>query len=199
MARTKQNEGIAHVNWRVEVWPKRWFSDPDESDCREMVEQIKRHVDSVQSADAVADDICASCFAEWEIDPETGEPACCEAAIEWYRKDQKEKAERRAAASKARERCFKCKWRGSVPGSAHSCCKHPAIDDTDALAALVSMLKAKGCYPWSTTRAKGALQIEGDQHGVAKGWFMWPHNFDPTWLRQCNGYEPKDGEDGESE
>jgi hypothetical protein len=23
------------------------------------------------------------------------------------------------------------------------------------------------------------------------GWFFWPYNFDPRWLKSCDGFEPK--------
>jgi hypothetical protein len=29
-------------------------------------------------------------------------------------------------------------------------------------------------------------------HGVRKGWFLWPLNFDPTWLLNCDGYTPRE-------
>jgi hypothetical protein len=36
------------------------------------------------------------------------------------------------------------------------------------------------------------LDIRAEKHGVVSGWFMWPVNFDPIWLRNCNGFTPKD-------
>jgi hypothetical protein len=36
------------------------------------------------------------------------------------------------------------------------------------------------------------LDIRAEKHGVMSGWFMWPVNFDPIWLRSCNGFTPKD-------
>jgi hypothetical protein len=36
------------------------------------------------------------------------------------------------------------------------------------------------------------LNIEGDSHGIRNGWFNWPWNFDPVWLRRCDGYSPKE-------
>jgi hypothetical protein len=37
-------------------------------------------------------------------------------------------------------------------------------------------------------------KVEGNAHGMEKGWFMWPFNFDPTWLVSCNSFsaDPKD-------
>ena len=58
--------------------------------------------------------------------------------------------------------CYTCKHRGTSPGDAHSCCKNPL-----------------------------AIAI-GDESGVKHGWFMHPFNFDPVWLRYCDGYEKKE-------
>jgi hypothetical protein len=38
-------------------------------------------------------------------------------------------------------------------------------------------------------KVKSGLQVTGNSHGVAKGWFNWPFNFDPTWLESCDGFE----------
>lgn len=35
------------------------------------------------------------------------------------------------------------------------------------------------------------LNIKGDPHGIKKGWFNFPWNFDPVWLDNCDGYEEK--------
>jgi hypothetical protein len=35
------------------------------------------------------------------------------------------------------------------------------------------------------------LGVTGDKHGIRMGWFMWPLNYDPTWLRSCNGFEER--------
>ena len=61
--------------------------------------------------------------------------------------------------------CYKCKHRGSVPGDRHSCCLHPRQFE---------------------------LEIQGHPHGIAKGWFIWPLNFDPIWLEACDGFEAKE-------
>jgi len=36
------------------------------------------------------------------------------------------------------------------------------------------------------------LHISGDPHGIKKGWFAWPVDFDPAWLRNCDGFEAKE-------
>jgi len=64
----------------------------------------------------------------------------------------------------AKPNCYECKHRGTVPGDAHSCCRHPGLAE---------------------------LKIKGDPHGIRMGWFVWPVNFDPAWLEICNGFEEK--------
>lgn len=55
--------------------------------------------------------------------------------------------------------CYKCKYRHDVPGDTHSCCSN-----------------------------RLAVAI-GDEHGISHGWFFHPFNFDPVWLRYCDGFE----------
>jgi len=55
--------------------------------------------------------------------------------------------------------CYACKFRGSVPGDAHSSC--------------------------SNSKAN----VEGDNYGIRSGWFMHPWNFDPVWLVSCDGFQ----------
>lgn len=77
--------------------------------------------------------------------------------------------------------CYKCKYRGSVPGDAHSCCKYPGnntgmFDLFDS----VNLINNK------------KLNITANLHGIRSGWFMWPVNFDPIWLESCNGFSLKE-------
>lgn len=64
--------------------------------------------------------------------------------------------------------CYKCKYRGNIPGDAHKCCNHPG-------------------------EKASTLNIKGNPHGIKNGWFNWPYNFDPVWLEECDGFEPKEG------
>lgn len=58
--------------------------------------------------------------------------------------------------------CFHCIHRADVPGSAHTRCLYP--DPT----------------------------MQGDEHGIRRGWFDYPENFDPVWkARRCKHFEPK--------
>lgn len=86
-----------------------------------------------------------------------------------------------------RDLCYTCKYRGGVPGDAHSCCRHPLVkQDDNPFGALGDMLSGKNIG------AMKQLNIKADATGVRKGWFMWPANFDPVWLLNCDGHAPKD-------
>lgn len=77
--------------------------------------------------------------------------------------------------------CYKCKYRGSVPGDAHSCCRYPG-NDTDMFAFF------EKCNFLNMAK----LNIQAESHGIKMGWFFWPVNFDPVWLRNCDGFTPKE-------
>jgi len=90
-----------------------------------------------------------------------------------------------------RPNCYECHWRGTIPGDAHSRCLHPDINWSDDLMGdLVKVLD--GTFDEAIER----LNITANPHGVKKGWFLWPVNFDPVWLRSCAGFMPK-GSKGE--
>ena len=54
--------------------------------------------------------------------------------------------------------CLKCVHRREIPGNAHSRCNN---------------FQAK---------------VKGNETGIRSGWFIWPLNFDPVWLVECNGF-----------
>jgi hypothetical protein len=84
------------------------------------------------------------------------------------------------------KKCYDCEYRGTVPGDAHSCCKHPSIDE-NPLAELMGILgmSVGGCS------ARDELNIRANEHGVRMGWFIWPVNFDPVWLENCDGFKER--------
>lgn len=84
--------------------------------------------------------------------------------------------------------CYKCEYRGSVPGSAHSRCNHPSIE-TDPINEVFGILGSVGRAVPTPTPKQSKIEVKGDPHGIRKGWFMWPFNFDPTWLVECNGFK----------
>lgn len=84
--------------------------------------------------------------------------------------------------------CYKCIHRGGVPGSAHSSCNHPtnklALDNP--MAQVTAIFASVGRM--APIVVKNELNVEGDPHGIAHGWFNWPFNFDPVWLKKCDGF-----------
>jgi len=96
--------------------------------------------------------------------------------------------------------CYRCKYRGKVPGSEHSKCNHPMCkalveDNTlDLLATLGSVgrfqnpiirtIKYKHTYVFPID----GLFVKAHMHGVESGWFNFPFNFDPRWLIDCDGF-----------
>lgn len=57
--------------------------------------------------------------------------------------------------------CYECVHRLDVPGSGHSRCNN------------------------------FGAKVKGNPHGTRSGWFVWPLNFDPTWLEECDGFSDK--------
>lgn len=54
--------------------------------------------------------------------------------------------------------CYDCAHRREIPGDAHTRCNNHKAN------------------------------VKGSLLGIRNGWFMWPLNFDPTWLEACNGF-----------
>lgn len=86
---------ISKDNIRVEVEPgMQGFNYVDEEeklrDCKEIVEQVKRHVDNVFSCNVFWDPIktCSFCGYGWDEDEKTGEPFCCTKAVEEWEKEK---------------------------------------------------------------------------------------------------------------
>jgi hypothetical protein len=77
--------------------------------------------------------------------------------------------------------CYTCKHRRDVPGDAHSRCVHPKINlnSLDMINVVIGL--------------PNSLNVCGSAHGIRSGWFIWPLNFDPVWLENCDGYESTEG------
>jgi hypothetical protein len=80
--------------------------------------------------------------------------------------------------------CYQCKYRGTIPGDAHSCCNYPGTK-TGILDYFV---------PENQPIADN-LKIRANYIGIKKGWFHWPVNFDPVWLENCEGFCSIGGDD----
>lgn len=77
--------------------------------------------------------------------------------------------------------CYQCKYRGTVPGSAHSSCQHPAVEGKEFELAIFFAMAPSA---FSDT-------VVANRHGIEKGWFMWPLDFDPVWIEKCALFEDK--------
>mgnify|MGYP001612209022 CR=1 FL=1 len=84
--------------------------------------------------------------------------------------------------------CYKCKWKGSVPGSAHSSCNHPSLSKVknDPMLEMMAIFASVGMMANSPE-----LNIRGNPAGIRRGWFNFPFSFDPIWLDNCDGFESK--------
>lgn len=80
-----------------------------------------------------------------------------------------------------RAKCYTCKYRGNVPGDAHSCCRYPGTD-----------VGIFSFFEKANLELMEKLNIKADPHGIRNGWFLWPSNFDPVWLMNCDGYTAKE-------
>ena len=87
--------------------------------------------------------------------------------------------------------CYKCKHRGTIPGDAHSRCNHPEIPEGDTINEVFAILGSVGRGP-GPAPVESRIKVKGDQYGIERGWFIWPYNFDPTWLLECNGFSKKE-------
>lgn len=96
------------------------------------------------------------------------------------------------------EKCHACVHRRDVSGSAHSSCQHPATADVHADPAdqLIGLLGRRSGTRLIPSRAAVTLRITGALQGIHGGWFIWPVNFDPTWLETCDGFTAKPADDG---
>jgi hypothetical protein len=78
---------LKHTNYRVicTLDQSRW--DTHQSmmrDCKDLIEQIKKHCDGTNAMDFEWDDECPHCRSAWEPSFDREGPACCETALaEW--------------------------------------------------------------------------------------------------------------------
>lgn len=75
--------------------------------------------------------------------------------------------------------CHQCKHHRRIPGDAHIGCDHP---EAHVIGLMAVITFAEASY-------KSGLAVKLSRHGVDQGWAMWPVNFDPIWLLECNRFE----------
>lgn len=61
----------------------------------------------------------------------------------------------------AKPNCHACRSHRHIPGDCHVSC------------------------------VNAAARVTANEHGVRMGWFLWPFNFDPTWLVSCDSFDPE--------
>jgi hypothetical protein len=85
--------------------------------------------------------------------------------------------------------CHECKFASRVPGSAHFTCY--AITDPVAQ----GLLTVGAIVPTITLGSEDSYVklpvVKGDIDAGKKGWFFWPMDFDPIWLRWCFLFQQK--------
>ena len=82
--------------------------------------------------------------------------------------------------------CYNCKFRGTVPGSAHSSCtvlRNPASGE-DRNSELIELGLATGNLQLTDKYTNEPI-VKLDKHGVRNGWANWPIDFDPVWVERC--------------
>lgn len=84
--------------------------------------------------------------------------------------------------------CHKCKFKGSVPGSAHSSCSVLRQADPEN-GPLLELMISGGQV--SMTDNNGNPLVKLNPWGVKNGWAMWPIDFDPTWVDDCKFFADK--------
>lgn len=93
--------------------------------------------------------------------------------------------------NKNKPNCYECVHRGTNAGTHHSRCLHPnnkQVLDNPIFSVVTTFASVGRTAPISFDTG---LNIKAKKHGIEKGWFNWPHNFDPVWLISCDGFEQK--------
>ena len=96
--------------------------------------------------------------------------------------------------------CYNCKFRTTVPGSAHSCCtviretaKELGMEDSRAVS--LETLISLGHAEVKSQSDQSAVKL--NPHGVKNGWAAWPLDYDPIWVESCEFESAKKGENNE--
>ena len=65
---------------------------------------------------------------------------------------------------KGKQNCYSCGYKGNIAGSCHSSCT----------------------FDWVNSKLKPP---KASLHGIKKGWYMFPFNYDPVWQEEpCKAY-----------
>lgn len=87
--------------------------------------------------------------------------------------------------------CYDCKFKGSVPGSAHSSCNilKEAITDSSKRTQLELLLATHQVK--LTMGENEEPMVKMNEHGIKNGWANWPLDFDPVWIEDCKFFNEK--------
>ena len=83
---------------------------------------------------------------------------------------------------KDNNKCYSCKYRRKITGSAHSSCNHPIFDELGM--SFPTSMAAKMTNKITKEVTEVPIQ-KFDEHGIKNGWVIYPSNFDPVWLEHC--------------
>lgn len=111
-------------------------------------------------------------------------------------KDATRQSSDKSCSKSEKPNCYQCKYRGEIPGNAHSKCLHPMLNGVteDPILGLLSMMGSRGFRSMGVNMGDELghlIGVSGDEHGIRSGWFNWPLNFDPVWLQTCDGFEAR--------
>ncbi|RUP42177.1 MAG: hypothetical protein EKK63_02450 [Acinetobacter sp.] len=85
--------------------------------------------------------------------------------------------------------CYDCKFQGTVPGSAHSCCTF--IPEDMRLKLMLLYLSGKQLVITQEESEEPVPILNLDPHGIKNGWANWPVDFDPVWVSDCKLFTSK--------
>lgn len=85
-----------------------------------------------------------------------------------------------------KKNCYSCIHRRSIPGDAHSECFHPTISETLFIRTMLMTLTLQ--YGSHVLKSLKDLHIDVEPHAISAGYFSFPINFDPIWIRECKGH-----------
>lgn len=87
--------------------------------------------------------------------------------------------------------CYSCKFRGSVPGSAHSCCKVISDNTSDKGKAFELEILLASHQVQMTDKTTNESLVKLNEHGIKNRWANWPLDFDPIWVEECRFFLEK--------
>jgi hypothetical protein len=81
--------------------------------------------------------------------------------------------------------CYKCIYRGNVPGSAHSRCNVLSSNcSSESEVFRLEILLSTNQVQLTNKETKDPL-VKLNDHGIKNGWASWPIDFDPVWVEGC--------------